>query len=262
MNVLDSLRWDLRQALRSLTARPGHALAVAATWALGLGATVAVFAVAYGVLWKPLPYEEPDRLAIVWQTDLHNDSDSERASAPDLRDFQAQSRSFAGLAGVTAQPLDLRPPGGEPERVTGAGVAHDLFRILGVAAALGRGFAPEEDRPGAAGAAVLGHELWRRRFGADPAVLGTTVALDERPYTVVGVMPEGFDFPGDTELWVPLEATLGELGQLRGVHNVLVVGRLGEGVALAAAGAEMAGIAARLEAAYPEDIVGRGVRLE
>ena len=261
---MDAVIQDLRYALRSLAGRPAHAAAVVATWALGLGAAVAVFAVAWGVLWKPLPYADPERLVVVWQTDLHNESDSERASVPDLRDYQARSRSFDGLAGVSTQPMNLKSgPGGEIERVATAGISHRLPAMLGRGPVLGRSFTAGEDRPGAPAVALVSHELWRTRFGGDPGAVGSVVSLDEVPTEVVGVLPDDFDLPfAETQVWRPFSATVSELAEQRGVHGTLIFGRLADGVTLEAAQSEMTAIAKRLEAEYPADNVGRGVRIE
>ncbi len=142
---------DFKYALRALGRSPGFAAAAIATLALGIGATAAVFSVVHGVLWKPLPFREPDRLATVWETDLHNREYYAYASHPDLQDWKRQARSFSHLAAWRRPDMNLTEAGREPERISIAAISHDLFPTLGVAPAIGRGIAPEDDREGGAG---------------------------------------------------------------------------------------------------------------
>ncbi len=251
-----------RLALRTLSRSPGFAATAILTLALGIGATTAVYSVVHAVLWTPLPFREPDRLAIVWETDLHNGELDGGVSAPDLEDWRRQSRSFAALGAWRRIDMNLTETGREPERVSIAPVSHDLFPLLDTAPALGRGLSPADDREGAPSVVLLSHALWHSRYGGSPKVLGQTVSLDGIPSTVIGVMPEGFTFPSRTEAWVALTPTLGGFLHERGVHAMLAIGRLADGVSLEAAGSEMAAIAARLARAYPNENAGRGTRVQ
>ncbi len=253
---------DLRYAVRMLVNKPGFTAVAVATLALGIGANTAIFSVVHGVLLRPLPFPEPDRLVLVWETDRHNDTRREAASVPDYFDWREQAQAFEELAGFQSRAFNLTDGVHEPERVTVGAVTHTLFPLLRVPAAAGRTFLPEEDQPGAAPVALLSHGLWQRRFGGDPDVVGSTLSLDARDHTVVGIMPPHFDFPGEAELWIPAVWTTEWSRELRGVHNLLALGRLEAGIPLARAQEEMDAVAARLEAEYPEDNAHRGVFLE
>jgi predicted permease len=253
---------ELRYALRTLSRSPGFAATAVATLALGIGATTAVYSVVHAVLWKPLPFRQPDRLTAVWESDLHNREYFAFASFPDLQDWKVQSRSFAGLGAWRRPDMNLTEPGRQAERISVAAISHDLFPLLGVAPALGRGLTPGDDREGAAGAVLLSHALWRTRYGQSPSILGRALAIDGLPTTVIGVMPEGFEYPAGAQAWIALTPTMGAFLHERGVHGLRVVGRLADGVSIEAAGAEMAAIAARLARAYPDQNAGRSTRVQ
>ncbi len=257
-----ALTQDLRYALRSLAKSPGFTAAAFATFALGIGATTAIFSVAHSVLWQPLPFAAPERLAVVWETDPHNASFEEGVSAPDFRDWKAQARSFSSLAASRNLQLNLTEAGREPLRISASAISHDLFPMLGAAPRLGRSFRAEDDRIGATGTVILSDGLWRGRFGADPAALGRPIALDGKPAVIVGVMAPGFDFPDRSEAWLALEPNLGAFRDVRGVHDLGVYGRLHDGVTLERAGAEMDAIAAGLARQFPDDNAGRGARVQ
>ena len=250
---------DLRNAWRSLRRGRGFAVSVLALLGLGIGIATGAFAVLRGVLLRPLPYPAAERLAIVWQTDADDGSFEERASGPDFADYQARARSFDRLAAASFPEVNLRPAVGPPERVPAAAVTASFLPTLGARPALGRLLAADDDVAGAPRVAVLGHELWRRAFGGDPAIVGRTVQIDAQATEVIGVLPPGFGF-GEGEVWLPLATTTPFL-DVRGVHNLLVLGRLRDGASLASAQAEMSGVMAALAKQYPEDNVGRGARV-
>lgn len=253
---------DLRYAARTLVKNPGFAIAAALTLALGVGANTAIFSVVNGVLLRPLPFAEPDRLMIVWETDPHNQSFREGASVPDFFDWKHQSRRFEQLAASTGAERNLTGPGKEPERLEIAAVSYDLFSLLKVEPSVGRAFRPEEDEPGGARVAILSHGMWQSRYGGAPEALGQIITLDGRDHEIVGVMPKHFDFPADAPLWVPLASATETFREVRGVHNLTVLGRLKRDATREAAQAEMAAIAARLERQFPEDNRGRGAAVE
>ena len=257
---LDVLRQDVRYGARQLVRNPTFAVVAALTLALGIAATVSTFTVLNGVLLRPLPYRDADRLTLLWA--VENDAPYGLPfSAASYLDLRERARSFAGLAAFRA----WKPPlsdGEESEIVEGARVSAGLFEIFGVRPLLGRGFLPEEDRIGGDRVVVLSHALWQRRYGASPDVLGRRVTLGGERYTVVGVMPSGFSFPrgaelprwmqlpARTELWVPAAFTEQEISSQ--AQNLAVVGRLRDGVSLDAAQSELAGAARGMAGEFPE----------
>ena len=253
---------DLRQATRRLFAKPASALAVVLTLALGIGAACLYFAVVDAVLLRPLPYADASRLTQVWETDAHNASSRESASWPDLRDWRTQAKSFEALAGYSRQSLSLTEPEREPERILTFAATTDLLPMLGVAPQLGRLFHDSDDQPHAAPVVVLSHELWQRRYAGDPRVLGRMVQLDGISHEVIGVLPELPGAPLQPAAWTTLQRALGNFVEERGVHTLTVIGRLRADTSVAQAQQEMDAVAARLDAQYPNDNVGRGVRVE
>ena len=252
---------EIRNAMRSLVRSPGFTLTAVLTVALGVGANAAVFSVVNTVLFQPLPYEEADRLVALWEAKTDDPGRKSRATAANYTDWEAQNSLFDELALFGAAGLSWTGDG-EPEQLLGSRVSEPYFRVLGVDPQLGRAFRPADDRPGAAPVVVLGHGLWQRRFGGRPDVIGETMRLDDRLYTVVGVMPPGlyptwpatqgnFAFlPRYQQLWVPL-ALSSEQREDRRSHVYGAIGRLRDGVSLAAAQSEMDTIAGRLAAAHP-----------
>jgi putative ABC transport system permease protein len=253
------LRLELLHALRALRRAPGFATAAILTLALGIGANTAIFSVVNGVLLRPLPFPDDDRLVWVWgRSPLREYSN---LSFPDFVDFREQVGAFERLSAVTAfTPLVNLTAGDRPEQVQGTLVAADFFETLGVRPALGRGLGPGDERVALPAAAVLSHDLWRRRFGADPAVVGRSVGLDGRSVTVVGVMPPGFRFPSGAEIWLPAPALAAGM-QVRRAHFMGGIGRLRPGVSLQETQAEAAAVAARLAALHPDSNTGWSVRL-
>ena len=258
--MLSLLARDLRYALRTLGKRPGFTAVVVLTLALGVGANAAIFSVANAVLLRPLPYPGAERLAVVWGTPTDNDSVKVGTSSsfPDYADIRDAARSFEQLAAYSRERHTLTGSG-EPVLVPAAPVTANLFATLGVAPAVGRAILPEEDRPGGTRVVVLSYALWQSHFGGDPSVVGRAVVLNGNPYTVVGVMPKGFQFPRDAQLWVPA-GQMDRVGS-RGMHSFRIVGRLRPGVAREAAEAEVRTIARGLEAQYPQDNAKRSARV-
>ena len=244
------LMWhDLRHAARTLRRARGYALAVIVLTALGIGVTTAAVSIADHVLVRPLPFHEPDRLVKLWQDQSFRGYSRMELSPGNYRDWKQQSRSFAAMAAFTGASANLTGTT-QPERLDGAQVTPDLFQTLGVHAALGRTFVPGDatgPRP-----VILADRLWRSLFGADPAVLGRSITLDETPHTVVGIMPPTFHFPSrDTEYWTPLVFEP-EAYEDRGNVFLRVVARLAPGVTADSARAELNVIAAALARAFPD----------
>ena len=253
---MDALRQDVRYALRSLAKAPGFTAVVLLTLALGIGANTAIFSVVNGVLLRPLPYYQPERIAVVRET--YGQGQRGTVSGPNYIDWRARGRSFEQLAGYRVRMLTVVGEG-EPEEVTAAFVSFNFFTMLGLPPVLGRGFAPGEDE-GAGSVAVLGDGFWRTHFAADPNVVGRTLTLSGKPYTVVGVAPEGLNFPGQSQVYVPLELGVGRTAE-RTSHSIDVLGRLKPGVTLEAAQAEFTTLTRDLEREYPEANAGRGAAL-
>ncbi|MGD0201817.1 MAG: ABC transporter permease [Bryobacteraceae bacterium] len=247
---------DIQFAWRTLWKSPGFALAAICTLALGIGANTAIFSVVYAVLLKPLPYANPDQLVSVAGV-----VPQMRARFPSIpmraRDFDAYRRSnsvFSGISALRSQDFNLTGVG-EPERLYGARVSANFFSMLGVQPERGRTFFPEEDEPGRDHVAVISHDLWARRFGADPGVLNRTVSLDGQSYVVIGIMPEGFLFPTGKQLhpmvlfgprvdvWKPMAFSAGELQQ-QGNWAYGCMARLKPGASLAQAHENLNAIAA------------------
>jgi predicted permease len=255
-SIMRMLLEDLRFAARALARRPLFAGIVAATLALGIGGNVAVFSIVDGVLLRPLPYRDPERLVIVWENDRLRGSDREAVSAPDFHDFVAMNQSFEALAARTRLDRTLGTAA-EPARVSSARVSAGYFALLGIRPLVGRTFLPEEERPGNDRVVVLTEGLWRAHFGADPRIIGESVLLDGEPSTLVGVVPETARLPGLSEaLFEPL--AFGPDDRYRGRHNLRVFARLRPGATLASAQADMSAVMKRLEQSYPDDNLGRG----
>lgn len=266
---MENLLFDLRFALRNLRRRPGFTVVSVLTLALGIGAVTAIFSIARGVLLSPLPFEEPDRLVFAWETQLEGGLPKMFAAPPNFYDWLRDNRTFDGLAAFDPGTFFLAGDDG-PVEIRGASVSAGLFDVLGVHPLLGRTFIAQEDRPGAEGVVLLGHDLWRRRFGSDPGVVGRVVTVDEEPRRIVGVMPPGFDFPppvalegtapaDKAELWVPLGLDLA--GGQRGAHYLTVVGRLAAGVPTERARDDLQGVAAAIAAEHPDTNAGWSVTL-
>ncbi|MEJ2338122.1 MAG: ABC transporter permease [Gemmatimonadales bacterium] len=250
---------DLRYSLRRIGRRPGFTLVVVMTLALGIGATTGIFSVVDAVLLRPLPYKSPDRLVLLWGDETGRRTGSSWASFPDFVDFEAQVRSFEGLAAWSNASATLSRQGGDPIRVPLRRVTHDLFPLLGISPASGRGFLPEEDRVGAEPVVLLDHGFWAQNLGGEPSALGSSLVLDGQPYTIVGIMPEGLNF-GEADIFIPLSPEHAE--DSRGAHRILPVARLREGVSLEEADAEVRAVAARLEETYPDHNSNRSAYLQ
>lgn len=240
--ALEETLADARHTLRVLRRHAGYAVSAVLTFALGVGLTTAIFSVVHGVLLAPLPYDEPDRLAVVWERHASRGIEDNVTSGPTLKAWRERNRSFTALAALVPAPVTLG--GDTPERLLGADVSPEYFGILGIQPSLGRAFTPEETMRGER-VVVLSDGLWHRRFGGDPGIVGRSILLDQRPFTVVGVMPAGFDPPKfgwltDHELWLPLAATV-DYGRF-----LLVVGRLRDGITLDAAARDMESVSAQL----------------
>lgn len=244
---------DLQAALRAIRRSPGFTAVVVVTLGLGVGINSAIFSLVDGVLLRPLPYPQPDRVMTLWETNPQLDVVQDRVAAGTYRDWAERSESFAAMGAYTVAAQVL---GGaaEPERVVTGRISPEVFDVLGVRPALGRPFREEEATPGNDGVVILSHGFWTRRFGADPGVLGRSIVLDEVPLSVVGVMAPRFQFPPeatDVQLWRPL-AINARLFDVRAMRVYNVVGRLRDDASVERARTELSAIARVVAEENPE----------
>jgi len=257
-NWLESLARDLRFSLRTLRRTPGFTVIAILVMALGIGANLALFTVVRGVLLKPLPFHDPDRLVILYEADLHQDdtAGSNVVSGGMYAEWKEQNRSYSSLALAQSIRVGLSGSGGQlPEKLNSALFSWDMLRTLGVQPALGRDFTRTDDSPGANGTVLLSWGLWKRRFGGDRAILNQTIDLDARPYTVIGVMPAWFDFPDpSTQLWTPVYHDRPEDMMLSfSNHMFSVVGRLKPGASASQSVADLGVISQRIHNEHLND---------
>jgi putative ABC transport system permease protein len=244
---------DIQYAVRGLTRNRTHTALAVLMLALGIGVNTAVFSVINAVLLRKAPYREPDRLVTVRQK-FPQIGDIWLATSPaEYIDYRDRTRAFSAIAGYETIAFDLTG-GSEPVRIQAQRVTHTLFGTLGVSPVAGRTFSEAEDRPGAENVAVLSYELWQRRFGSDPHAIGAAIRLNERPYTVIGIMPDGFEFPftaasvGEPPaLWVPMAFTPRELQDRAADFPVGIVARLRPGVSVAQAQQDVARVATEFQ---------------
>jgi putative ABC transport system permease protein len=224
---METLIQDIKYGLRMLGKKPGFAAMAIVALALGIGANSAIFSVVNGVLLRPLPYTDPDRLVWVWDTQPQ--LTTAPTSLPDFLDWRDQNQSFEHMAAFV-QGLMFLDRNDQVEEVRVGIVTPDMFPLLRVAPVLGRAFTEEETVVGKHRVAVLGYSLWQRRFGSDAGVVGQTVSLSGFPYTIIGVMPAGFNYPDQSDLWRPFAIDKSTLD--RGPHFLRVVARLKHSVTL------------------------------
>jgi putative ABC transport system permease protein len=256
---MHTLWQDLRYGARMLLKNPGITFVVVLALALGIGANTAIFSVVNAVLLRPLPYEESDRLVFLSET---NKAMSEISiSYPNFTDWRSQNHVFEKIGVYNLNSYNLTGTG-DAERILTAQASADLFSALRVNAAIGRVFTNDEDKPGGTPVVVLGYGLWQRRFGGQSSILNQTLTFNGKSYTVIGVMPEGFQYPSRVEMWVPAGQLSGEWQQ-RGNHPGLnAVARLKPGVTLEQAQADMANIAVNLERQYPDSNAGNRMKIQ
>ncbi|MCM3901967.1 MAG: ABC transporter permease [Pyrinomonadaceae bacterium] len=269
---MESLLKDIRYGIRSLLKRPGFTAIAVITLALGIGANTAIFSVVNAVLLRSLPFHDAEELVTLWERSPKQGYEQNPPSAGSYVDWREQNRVFAQMAIYAPSRKFNLSLGDQPERLSGAAVSTSLFNLLGVRPIQGRTFSSEEEQPGKDQVALISHDLWQKHFAGDPNSVGRTITLDGKTYTIVGVMPEGFQFPGGSgtvlrifapetaDLWVPLALDADTLSQ-RSSHSLNVIGRLKPGITLAQATAEMDAIQQRLEQQYPTHYVGSHVKV-
>jgi putative ABC transport system permease protein len=278
--LLAGVGQDVRYAARVLWRSPGFALPAILTLAIGLGAVTAIFSVIDAVLLKPVPFPHADRLVAVWETDRDSGTHREPASLPDLLDFERRARRIEQFGGAIADELTVTPIRGEPMRLAALAVTPGLLELLGIHPSAGRLFSDREHRTATDDVVLITDRLWTRLFNRDRRIIGRTIRLDDRPRTVVGVLPDtadlgilqwllaadysrGFadrDARSRVDAWVPL--SLDPKALPRSTHPVLVLGRVAAGVSIDAAQGEMAAVMAALEREFPDDNKARGAHVE
>ena len=250
---------EIRYALRVLGKKPGFTVIAVLVLALGIGANTAIFSVVYSVLWKSLPFKDPDRLVMIWNHNTRQSVFHNTVSPLDYRDYRDQNDVFADLAANTVRWGFTLTGTGESESIFGFWVSSNWLKTLGVEPLIGRGIRADEDQVGGAPVALIGYGFWKQRLGGDPQVLERTIALDGTRYPVIGVMPAGFRFIEDGEVYLPLQQNPIVANVTRSVRLLDVVGRLKPGVAVDRAQTSMKTIAARLESQYPDMNTGFSV---
>ena len=262
---IETFLQDARYAWRMLRKNPGFTAVAVLTLALGIGANTAIFSVVYAVLLKPLPYAHPEQLVTAFQANTEEGVPEDGVSYPNFEEWRAQNHVFSELAGITAHQLTLTGRG-EPSVVDTSVVTPEHFALLDVKPLHGRVFFPAEGKQGAPPVVIISENLWRGTLGADPRILGSSIILDKRPFTVVGIMPAGFRSPfieTKQEVWIPLvqDPLFGSWMARRAGHWLPVFGRLKPGVSIAQAQAEMDAISDRLAREFPAENKGWTVRL-
>ena len=253
---METLLQDIRYSFRMLRKSPSFTLVAVIALALGIGANCAIFSVVNAVLLRPLPFKNPEGLVRIWGKFDKAGIPKNWISQPELLDLQEQNQTFESIAAYESGGVNLTT-NADPVRVNSASVNASLFSVLGVQPIYGRTFLEEEDQPGRDKVVLVSDGLWRNRFGSDPALLGNTIGLSGESYTVVGVMPAGFQFPDQAELWIPLAIDRAHLED-RGSHGLEVVARLKPGFKLPQAQADLTNIAATLEQRYPNNYADSG----
>src|SRR5215471_3335611 len=263
-SLLETCWQDLRFAIRMLRKNPGFTAVAVLTLALGIGANTAIFSLVNGVLLRPLPYHNPDRLTIVWEKS--RDGSAENVGYATYLDWKSQNKSFEQLAIYSSWQPVLQV--GEPEQLSGLRVTSNYFRTLGVHPEIGRDFLPEEDVPNANKVVMLSHSLWQRKFSSDPGIVGKTIDMNATQYIVAGVLPASYQSlmsqdprGGTVEIWRVLGYDVSQAWACRTCHHLVAIGRLRDGISITQANAEMDTISASLIKAFPKEYDDIGVIL-
>jgi putative ABC transport system permease protein len=252
---------DLRYGARMLRRNPGFAAVAILTLAIGIGANVVIFSLVNGVLLKPLPFPDSSRVVTVWETDANRNVTRGTASAAEFLDWRDMNHVFQELSASRAVYFTLTG-NGEPEQVWGFQVSGNFFRMLRVSPILGRDFTSEDEQPGHEQVVILSYGLWQRHYGGDASIIGKSILVDEKPFTVIGILPRNFSLYGtapEFEMWKPFAFNRAQLD--REDHELVVFARLRDGVTLPQANAEMVAILERLKKQYPGVDQKNGVRV-
>jgi len=252
---MNSIIQDLRYAARRLVKDPRFTLAAVAALALGIGATSAVFTLVNAVLLRTLPFDDPDRIMMINTRDAQ--SRTFGVSEPDFEDWRRATRTFSGISLVQMSPVNFSADDRAPEQYNGAYISWNGLSLIGMQAAIGRGFSAEDDRPGAPAIMLLSHKVWQSRYQGEKATIGRTIRMNSEPVTIVGVMPPGVEFPFNSEVWLPLaqrptaQTRAGRSGRL-----LMAYGRLADGMTIEQARSEMTNITQELATQFPDSNKG------
>src|SRR5262245_43386557 len=250
---MDNLLQDVRYGLRALLARPAFTIVAVLALALGIGANSAIFSIVQTILMQPLPYEAPDRLVMLWHAYPQLNLPQATLSVPSYIEYRDNAGVFDSVAATMGWSANLTG-GGEPERVQGARVTANFLRTLGVKVARGRDFLAEEDRPGSERVVLVTDGLWRRRFGADPAMVGSTVSLNGEAHTVVGILAPGFTFLQPADMLKPIAFTPEQMDpRNHGFEFLRGIARLKQGMTFAQARAGLDTLQARLRKEFYDE---------
>lgn len=252
---------DLQYGWRMLRRSPGFTAVAILTLAIGIGANTAIFSVIYAVLFHPLPFHEPDRIVLIWETDPNRNVSRGIASPAEFLDWCDMNHVFQELSAWRTWFYNLTG-NGEPEQVWGVHTSGNFFRLLGVTPILGRGFIADEEQQGHEQVVILSYGLWQRHYGSDPEIIGKSISVDDKPYIVIGVLPQGFTLFGTSrqyDLWMPFAFDRAQIS--REEKSISVFGRLKPGVSMQQAQAEMETIQAQLKKAYPANDQKNGIRI-
>ena len=254
---METIWHDLRYGFRTLTKNPGFSFIAVISLALGIGANTAIFSLVNAVLLKPLPFSDPERLVMVWEDQSSIGFPRADAAPANYIDWKTQNQSFDDMAALNWKNFNLTG-GGEPERVLAHGVSSNFFPLLGIHPVIGRNFSVEEDTPDAAKVAILGYGLWQGRYGGDPATLGREILLNDEQYTVIGVLPSGFQFlAGDVGVWVPIALTQFQLAD-RDNHYLTIVARTKPAASVEQAQVDIQTITKKIARDYPDEAENLG----
>jgi predicted permease len=280
-SIATDLTRDVSYALRLLRRTPGFTAAALLTLALGIGMTTAIFSVVQAVLLRPVPFPEPERLVLMWETDRNSGTTREPASIPDFVDYRARSRQVDRVGAFVSVDLNLSPEQGDPQRLSALAATPELLGLLGVQPIAGRAFTAEEDRPGRPRVVLISDRLWEQLYGRSRAAIGSTIRLNGIPAEIVGVVAPGSDFGvlqilsaaayargfadrdprTRVDVWTPLQPNPANAPR-GGNHAFIMIGRLAGSATVSSAHDEMVTIAADLERTYPQDNAGRGAFVE
>ncbi len=240
--MFEAIFQDLRYAARGLAKSPGFSALVILTLALGIGATTAIFSVVYGVLLRPLPFPNPDRLVAIWEVN-HRGTYS-RLADPNFDDFRDQNQTFQAMAKYSSSGIAIVLGPAGPTRTGVASVTRDFFKVLGIHPVIGRSFAPDDTHTGAAPVVLASYRYWKESLASARDLSALKLRIQDKVYSLVGILPEGFEFPAKTDLWLPSE--LAPENTSRTSHNYLAIGRLRNGVSVAQAATDLGIIAQRI----------------
>lgn len=244
-----SIAHDVRFAFRTLRQRPAVTVTAIVALGLAIGSTTAIFSVVNAVLLKPLSFDDPDRVAILWESNPGRGLDIFSASPANFLDWEKQNTVFESISAYSSGSVTVTGVEESAERIQRAVVSEQFFKVVRTPPEIGRTLLPEDSQTGKDVVAVISHRYWQSRFAGEPSVIGKNISLDGRSYSIVGVMPAGFMYPADTDVWSPLVIAG---STVRGAHTLLAIGRLKDDVTFEQADTEMKTIAERLEKEYPQ----------